>query len=106
MNHPGQPITRFDGPAKVTGGARFAGDQNLPGQLYGVFVTATIPAGQVTAIDAGQALVMPDVAYVLTAADMPHGDRWRLGPGRRRLQPALAPRQPDGAVRHPRGMGG
>ncbi len=74
MSHLGQPITRFDGPAKVTGGARFAGDQTLPGQLYAVFVAATIPAGQVTAIDAGQALAMPGVAYVLTAADMPRAD--------------------------------
>ncbi len=71
MSHLGQPITRFDGPAKVTGAARFAGDQTLPGQLYAVFVGATIPAGQVMAIDAGRALDMPDVVHVLTPADMP-----------------------------------
>lgn len=71
MSHLGQSITRFDGPAKVTGGARFAGDQTLPGQLYAVLVGATVPAGQVMAIDAGRALDMPGVAHVLTAADMP-----------------------------------
>jgi len=71
MSHLGQPITRFDGLAKVTGTARFAGDQTLPGQLYAVFVGATVPAGQVMAIDAGRALDMPDVVHVLTPADMP-----------------------------------
>ena len=67
----GEPIARADGPIKVTGAARFAGDQNVPGQLHAVFVTATIPAGQVTAIDAQPALAMPGVVRVLTAADMP-----------------------------------
>lgn len=67
----GQPIARADGPNKVTGGARFAGDQHLPNQLHAVFVTATIPAGRVTRVEAQAALAMPGVVRVLAAADMP-----------------------------------
>ena len=71
MNNIGQSITRADGPVKVTGAARYASDQNLPRQLYAAFVTATIPAGRVTAIASKAALAMPGVVRVLVAADMP-----------------------------------
>ena len=71
MNHSGESIARLDGPVKVTGAARYAGDQNLPAQLYAVMVSATVPAGWVEKIDAHEALAMPGVTHVLTAADMP-----------------------------------
>jgi len=76
MSNLGSAITRADGPIKVTGAARYAGDQNLPGQLYAVFVTATIPAGRMTGVDAEAALAMTGVVRVLVAADMPrtHSD--------------------------------
>ena len=76
MSDLGQLVTRADGPMKVTGAARYAADQVLPGQLYAVFVVATIPAGRVTTIDAKPALAMPGVTRVLIAADMPrlHAD--------------------------------
>jgi xanthine dehydrogenase YagR molybdenum-binding subunit len=76
MSNFGQPITRADGPIKVTGTARYAGDQNQPGQVYAMFVAATIPAGRVAAIDAKMALAMPGVVRVLMAGDMPrvHAD--------------------------------
>ena len=71
MSNLGAPIARVDGPIKVTGAARYAGDQNQPGQLYAVFVTATVPAGRVAAIDPRTAAAMRGVNRVLTAADMP-----------------------------------
>jgi xanthine dehydrogenase YagR molybdenum-binding subunit len=76
MSNFGQPITRADGPIKVTGAACYAGDQNQPAQLYGVFVASVIPAGRVTAIDAKAALFMPGVVRVLVATDLPrvHAD--------------------------------
>lgn len=76
MSSIGQSITRADGPIKVTGEARYAGDQSRPGQLYAVFVASVIPAGRVTEVDAAGALSMPDVACVLVAGDMPrvHAD--------------------------------
>jgi xanthine dehydrogenase YagR molybdenum-binding subunit len=76
MNNFGTPITRADGPIKVTGSARYAGDQHQPGQLYATFVSATIPAGQIIDIDTRSALAMQGVIRVLTASDMPrvHSD--------------------------------
>jgi xanthine dehydrogenase YagR molybdenum-binding subunit len=76
MSNLGQPITRADGSVKVTGIARYAGDQNQPGQLYAVLVASTVPAGRVSAIDTRAALAIPGVTRVLVAVDMPrvHAD--------------------------------
>ncbi|WP_186111183.1 xanthine dehydrogenase family protein molybdopterin-binding subunit [Burkholderia gladioli] len=71
----GPGIPRHDGPIKVTGTALYAGDRNLRGQLYGVFVNATVPAGHVVAIEAAEALARPGVVRVLAAADMPRVHR-------------------------------
>jgi xanthine dehydrogenase YagR molybdenum-binding subunit len=67
----GQPLPRPDGRAKVTGAARYAADQNAANPLHAVLVTATIPAGRVTAIDATHALREPGAVRVLTHTDMP-----------------------------------
>jgi xanthine dehydrogenase YagR molybdenum-binding subunit len=67
----GQPLPRLDGPAKVTGRARYAADHSAPGLLHAVLVTATIPAGRVTAIEAREALAEPGVVRVLTHEDLP-----------------------------------
>jgi xanthine dehydrogenase YagR molybdenum-binding subunit len=70
----GQPVARLDGPAKVTGAARYAGDQHAEGQLHAVFVGATIAAGTVERVECAQAAREPGVTRVLTAADMPAVD--------------------------------
>jgi xanthine dehydrogenase YagR molybdenum-binding subunit len=67
----GKPVARLDGPAKVTGAARYAADQYADGQLHAVFVGARIAAGAVQRVDSSQALREPGVVRVLTAADMP-----------------------------------
>jgi xanthine dehydrogenase YagR molybdenum-binding subunit len=67
----GQPLPRPDGPVKVTGRARYAADHGAPDLLHALLVTATIPAGRVTAIEAGEALAERGVVRVLTHQDMP-----------------------------------
>src|SRR5262245_15970253 len=67
----GEPLPRPDGPAKVTGAARYAADYAAPGLLRAVLVTAPIPAGRIAGIDAGKAIREPDVVRVLTHEDMP-----------------------------------
>ena len=67
----GQPLPRLDGPAKVTGRARYAADHGAPGLLHAVLVTAAIPAGRLTAIEARAALAERGVVRVLTHEDMP-----------------------------------
>jgi xanthine dehydrogenase YagR molybdenum-binding subunit len=67
----GSSLPRQDGPAKVTGAARYAADHPAEGMLYGVLVGASVPAGRLRAIDAHAARDVPGVAHVLTHADMP-----------------------------------
>jgi xanthine dehydrogenase YagR molybdenum-binding subunit len=69
MSNLGQPIARADGSVKVTGIARYAGDQNQPGQLHAVLVASTVPAGRVSAIDTRAALAIPGVTRVLVAVE-------------------------------------
>jgi xanthine dehydrogenase YagR molybdenum-binding subunit len=67
----GDPVPRPDGPAKVTGGAKYAADQSVPGILHAVYVGAPIPAGRVASIDIASALAAPGVVRVLTHRDLP-----------------------------------
>ncbi|HEX3762815.1 MAG TPA: xanthine dehydrogenase family protein molybdopterin-binding subunit [Kofleriaceae bacterium] len=67
----GQPLPRPDGPAKVTGRARYTADHTARGMLHAALVTATIPAGRITAIEIDAALREPGVVRVLTHRDMP-----------------------------------
>ncbi|ROQ77605.1 xanthine dehydrogenase YagR molybdenum-binding subunit [Streptomyces sp. CEV 2-1] len=69
-------VPRLDGPAKVTGAARYTADHNEPDQLHGVLVGAPVPAGHVLDIGSADALRQPGVRHVLSAADMPtaHAD--------------------------------
>ncbi len=57
-------LPRVDGPLKVTGGAKYTSDYNLPGMLYAVPVCATIAKGSITAIDTSRAESMPGVKAV------------------------------------------
>jgi xanthine dehydrogenase YagR molybdenum-binding subunit len=67
----GRALPRPDGVAKVTGAAKYAGEETPPGTLHAVIVGAGIPAGRVTGVDAAAALRVAGVVRVLTAKDMP-----------------------------------
>ena len=67
----GAPLPRQDGPAKVTGAARYAADHFAEGMVYGVLVGAPVPAGRLRAIDAIAARDVPGVTHVLTHTEMP-----------------------------------
>ena len=67
----GAPLPRQDGPAKVTGAARYAADHFAEGMLYGVLVGAPVPAGRLRAIDTDAARDIPAVTHVFTHAEMP-----------------------------------
>ncbi|HEY4827628.1 MAG TPA: xanthine dehydrogenase family protein molybdopterin-binding subunit [Solirubrobacteraceae bacterium] len=67
----GASLPRQDGPAKVTGTARYAADHFGPDMLYGVLVPAPVPAGRLHAIDADAARDVPGVTHVLTHAQIP-----------------------------------
>jgi xanthine dehydrogenase YagR molybdenum-binding subunit len=67
FQHVGKPHTRFDGPLKVTGRAKYTYDVKLPGMLYGRMVGASVAAGVIQGIDTSKAEALPGVKAVWTA---------------------------------------
>jgi xanthine dehydrogenase YagR molybdenum-binding subunit len=68
----GQPISRIDGPLKVSGRATYAAEHWDVGQpLYGFIVGATIGKGRITAIDTARAETAPGVRMVMTHRNAP-----------------------------------
>ncbi|MFL5367685.1 MAG: xanthine dehydrogenase family protein molybdopterin-binding subunit [Myxococcales bacterium] len=66
MNSVGKPLARADGPAKVTGKARYAAEVQVSGVAHGVIVGSRIPKGRIAAIDTIAAEREPGVIAVLT----------------------------------------
>jgi xanthine dehydrogenase YagR molybdenum-binding subunit len=67
----GQPIDRTDGHLKVTGGARYSAEINLPGMVYAVLIGSTIGRGTITGIDTAAAEQAAGVLAILTHLNMP-----------------------------------
>ncbi|MCO6392569.1 molybdopterin-dependent oxidoreductase [Aliihoeflea aestuarii] len=67
----GQPVTRRDGIAKVTGAAVFAADNAPEKLLYAVYVPATIARGRVVHLDTDAAKAHPGVTLVMTPQNRP-----------------------------------
>src|SRR5215467_879281 len=65
--HVGISIPRQDGPDKVTGRARYAGDQVLPGMLYARLVLSPYAHARILNIDTSPAQTVPGVVAVFTA---------------------------------------
>jgi xanthine dehydrogenase YagR molybdenum-binding subunit len=68
----GNPVSRVDGPVKVTGQATYAYEESEAGDpLYGFIVGATIGKGRVARIDTKQAEQAPGVLLVMTHLNAP-----------------------------------
>ncbi len=67
----GEPITRLDGRAKVTGTAKYAAEFEVPDVAYGVMVTSTIANGTITRVDTAAAGRAPGVVTIMTPANAP-----------------------------------
>ena len=63
----GTSLPRLDGPDKVTGRARYAGDQVLPGMLSARLVLSPYAHARIVNIDTSTALSLPGVVAVFTA---------------------------------------
>src|SRR6266487_4975401 len=63
----GMSLPRQDGPDKVTGRARYAGDQVVPGMLYARLVLSPYAHARISNIDTSAALAVPGVVAVFTA---------------------------------------
>ncbi|MGR3805577.1 xanthine dehydrogenase family protein molybdopterin-binding subunit [Marinibacterium profundimaris] len=67
----GQPVSRRDGIAKVTGAAPFAADNQPDNLLHAVYAPAAIARGRVTHLDVAAARAHPGVTHVFTPANRP-----------------------------------
>ncbi|WP_390699272.1 xanthine dehydrogenase family protein molybdopterin-binding subunit [Gemmata massiliana] len=77
----GKPVSRVDGPLKVTGAAKYAAEFRAEGMLYGVVVSAAVARGAIETIDAAAALAVPGVVRVFTHENRPRtawfDSKWR-----------------------------
>jgi len=76
----GQEVSRVDGPAKVTGTARYSGEIALPGLAYAQIVGAGVAGGRVISIDTTGAERARGVVGILTHHNMPTMKRVPLIP--------------------------
>ena len=67
----GQPQGRVEGPAKVTGEAKFTADVLLPDMIWGKVLRSPLPHAGIVSIDTREAEQMPGILAVLTARDLP-----------------------------------
>lgn len=78
----GKNVPRVDAAAKVTGRARYAGDLELPGMLFGKLLRSPLAHARIKQIDISRARALPGVKAVITGKDTPgikYGN-WRLMP--------------------------
>lgn len=71
MTSLGRSASRSDGPAKVSGRARYAADLALPGMLHAVVVPSPVAAGTIRSIDVTAAAAIDGVRGIVTGADAP-----------------------------------
>lgn len=67
----GKPVSRVDGPLKVSGAARFAAEVPLEDLAYAALVCSTIAKGRIAEIDVKAAGAAPGVVLVMTHRNAP-----------------------------------
>jgi xanthine dehydrogenase YagR molybdenum-binding subunit len=67
----GQSLPRVDGPAKVTGLARYAAEFDQPGQAHAVIVPSTVGLGRVTSLDTEEAAALAGVIAIISHQNAP-----------------------------------
>jgi CO/xanthine dehydrogenase Mo-binding subunit len=65
----GRPVTRQEGPDKVSGKFLYAADVALPGMLWGKVLRSPYPHARIVHIDASRAMGLPGVRAVITGKD-------------------------------------
>src|SRR5262245_12537924 len=66
----GQPMPRWATKRLVAGRGRYVDDVSLPRQLHAAFLRSPHPHAKIAAVDTAAAAALPDVAAVLTAAEL------------------------------------
>ena len=65
----GRPVTREDGPDKVSGGTIYPADIILPGMIWGKVLRSPFPHAKILHIDTSRAIGLPGVHAVVTGKD-------------------------------------
>ena len=65
----GKPITRQEGPDKVSGNFQYAADVNLPGMIWGKVLRSPYPHAKIVKIDISRASQLPGVHAIITGED-------------------------------------
>jgi xanthine dehydrogenase YagR molybdenum-binding subunit len=92
-SHIGAPRSRVDGPAKVTGAARYAADGPVPGLAWGFVVNSAIARGRITRIEEAAARAVHGVIEVFTHANRPR-TAWFDSSYRDQVAPPGSPLRP------------
>jgi xanthine dehydrogenase YagR molybdenum-binding subunit len=82
----GQPASRIDGRAKVTGSAKYAAEHSLPGLAHGFVVSSAIAKGRIKRIHTADALAVDGVLDVFT-----HEHRPKLAAADEKYKDEVAP---------------
>jgi carbon-monoxide dehydrogenase large subunit len=77
----GQPVPRTEDPRLLRGEGRYTDDINLSDQLYAVMVRSRYAHGRILGIDTAEALAMPGVRGIYTAADLEAAGFAKMGTG-------------------------
>ncbi|WOT34543.1 xanthine dehydrogenase family protein molybdopterin-binding subunit [Streptomyces coeruleorubidus] len=67
----GAPLSRVDGPLKVTGKAQYAAEFDVDGVVHAVIVDASIGRGRITGVDTRDAEAVPGVLRVIHHGNAP-----------------------------------
>ena len=67
----GKPTRRVDGPAKVSGQAKYAAEFNVPGLAYGYIVSSAKARGTIKRINTAEVEAVPGVLKVFTHENAP-----------------------------------
>ena len=80
----GKPVSRIDGPLKITGTAPYAYERHdvVPNQAYGYVVGSAIAKGRIKSIDLGDAKAAPGVLAIVTAENAGKLDKGNLNVAR------------------------
>ncbi|MBE7179174.1 MAG: xanthine dehydrogenase family protein molybdopterin-binding subunit, partial [Mucilaginibacter polytrichastri] len=78
-NHIGEPLSRVDGKAKVTGAATYAYEYDIKNVAYGVLATSTIAKGTIKSIDTKAAEAAPGVIAIITHLNAIKPAGWQSG---------------------------
>ena len=69
----GESVKRFEDARLLTGGGRYTGDHNAPGQAHAVFLRSPHAHAELLEIDCGAARAMAGVLGIFTALDLAAG---------------------------------